>query len=58
MKKKKIFVLFMVKSILKCLVSIRIFKKMVKKCQNYECQLGGRGWVGVGSGQVGQKPTF
>ena len=56
--KKKQYLFFMLKSILKCLVSIRILKKWVKKFQNSECQLGERGGGRGGSGQVGQKPSL
>ena len=54
-KRKNIF-FFMLKSVLKCIESIRIKKKWVNKFQYSESQLGGRG--AGGSGQVGQKPTF
>ena len=45
MKELKIlfFYFFMLKSVLKCIESIRIKKKMVKKKSNFESQLGGRG---------------
>ena len=48
MKELRIFIFFIFKSILKCLVSIRI--KKGKQIKNFKSQLGWRG----GLGQVGQ----
>ena len=55
MKRKNIFFLLMLKSVLKCIESIRVKKNGLKNFQNSESQLGGRG--AGGSGQVGKKPT-
>ena len=54
--KRKKYIFFMLKSVLKCIESIGINKNWVKNFQNSESQLGGRG--AGGSGQVGQKPTL
>ena len=53
MKAKKTF-FFMLKSVLKCMESIRIKKNGSKKIQYLSANSVGGG----GSGRVGQKPTF